>query len=210
MTAPRTARDRALVKRLVAAFSSADVALGAPLRAQLAERAEREGLLDVAYRTIDSPFGPLLLAASRAGLVRVAFEREGHDAVLARLASEISPRILRAPHRLDDAARQLSEYFAHRRQRFELPLDLQLAHGFRRAVLARLQRVAYGETASYAHIARAAGKPAAVRAVGTACARNPLPLVVPCHRIVRSDGTLGEYLGGREAKQALLALEAAA
>ncbi len=210
MTPLETSRDRALVKRLVAAFPSADVALGAPLRQQLAERAEREGLLDLAYCKVDSPFGPLLLAASRAGLVRVAFAREGHEAVLAQLASEISPRILNAPRRLDDAARQLSEYFARRRRRFELPLDLQLAHGFRRAVLTKLRRVAYGETASYAQIARAAGKPAAVRAVGTACAHNPLPLVVPCHRVVRSDGTLGEYLGGREAKQALLALEAAA
>ncbi|HEY8122575.1 MAG TPA: methylated-DNA--[protein]-cysteine S-methyltransferase [Myxococcota bacterium] len=210
MTATDTARDRALVKRLVAAFPSADVAPGAPLLERLAERAEREGLLDVAVRTIDSPFGALLLAASRAGLVRVAFAREGHAAVLAQLAAEISPRILQAPHRLDDAARQLDEYFARRRRRFELRLDLQLAHGFRRAVLMRLQRLAYGETASYARIARAAGKPAAVRAVGSACAHNPLPLVVPCHRVVRSDGTPGEYLGGRAAKQALLALEAAA
>ena len=204
------AKDRALARRLVAAFPAADVEPGAPLREQLAEHAERAGLIDVAYRTVDSPFGALLLAASRKGLVRVAFAREGHDAVLERLANEISPRILNAPRRLDAAARQLDEYFARRRTRFELPLDLQLAHGFRRAVLVRLQRIAYGETASYARVAKAAGKPAAVRAVGGACANNPLPLVVPCHRVVRSDGTIGEYLGGSQAKRALLALEAAA
>jgi len=202
--------ERAVARRMLDAFSNDDdVASAAALHAQLAERAEREGLLDVAYRTIDSPFGALLLAASRAGLVRVAFAREGHAAVLERLASEVSPRILRAPQRLDAAARQLDEYFARRRKRFELPLDLQLARGFRRAVLVRLQRIAYGETTSYAQLARAAGKPAAVRAAGSACSHNPLPLVVPCHRVVRSDGTFGEYLGGHEMKRALLEMERA-
>ena len=177
---------------------------------RLAARAERAGLVDVAWRTCESPFGPLLLAATRRGLVRVAFEREGHDAVRAALAAELGPRVLRAPRRLDAAARQLDEYFAGRRRRFELPLDLRLAHGFRRRVLAQLRRIPFGATASYASVARAAGSPAAVRAVGSACARNPLPLVVPCHRVVRSDGTIGEYLGGSAAKQALLALESAA
>jgi methylated-DNA-[protein]-cysteine S-methyltransferase len=207
----RLKNERAVARRLFSAFSSADdAAASAALHARLAQRAEREGLLDVAYRTIDSPFGALLLAASPSGLVRVAFAREGHAAVLERLADEISPRILRAPQRLDAAARQLDEYFARRRKRFELPLDLQLARGFRRAVLVRLQRVAYGETTSYAQLARAAGKPAAVRAAGSACSHNPLPLVVPCHRVVRSDGTFGEYLGGPETKRALLELESAA
>jgi len=210
MKAHVSPNDRDVVRRLVAAFPSGDVAPSSALRAQLAARAEREGLLDLAYRTVESPFGPLLLAASRSGLVRVAFAREGHAEVLERLASEISSRILLAPQRLDDAARQLDEYFERRRKRFELALDLQLAHGFRRTVLTRLQRIAYGETTSYAQLARAAGKPAAVRAAGSACAHNPLPLVVPCHRVVRSDGTIGEYLGGSQAKRALLALEAAA
>ena len=174
---------------------------------RLAARAGRAGLLDVAWRSCESPFGPLLLAATRRGLVRVAFEREDHDAVLAALAAELGPRILRAPRRLDAAARQLDEYFAGGRRRFELALDLRLAQGFRRRVLARLRRIPFGATASYASVARAAGSPAAVRAVGSACAHNPLPIVVPCHRVVRSDGAIGDYLGGSGTKLALLALE---
>ena len=166
--------------------------------------------LDIVYRTVDSPIGLLLLAAGPEGLVRVAFDAEGHDAVLALLAERISPRILRSPGRLDDAARQLDEYFAGRRRRFEVPVDLRLAGGFRRTVLLHLQRIPYGSTESYATVARAAGNPGAVRAVGSACSHNPVPLVVPCHRVVRSDGTIGQYLGGSEAKRALLALEAAA
>jgi methylated-DNA-[protein]-cysteine S-methyltransferase len=203
-------KDRGVVRRLQAAFPSADAALVSALHARLVERAEREGLLDVAVRTVESPLGPLLLAASRRGLVRIAFAREGHDAVLAELAERVSPRILVAPHRLDDAARELDEYFARRRRAFALQLDLSLAHGFRRDVLARLARAPYGATLSYAQLARAAGSPRAVRAAASACASNPLPLVVPCHRVVRSDGTLGEYRGGAAAKRALLALEGAA
>lgn len=179
------------------------------LRARLGEQAERDGLLDVAYRTLDTPLGPLLLAATTAGLVRVAFAREDHDAVLARLVERVSPRVLHAPARLDAAARQLEEYFAGGRRRFELPVDLQLARGFRRAVLEYLPDVSYGSTVSYAALAAATGSPRAVRAVGTACATNPVPIVVPCHRIVRSDGTPGQYGGGPEAKLTLLALEAA-
>lgn len=174
----------------------------------LADRAEAEGLLDVAYRTLDSPLGPLLVAATTDGLVRVAFDREGHDSVLARLAAEVSPRVLRAPRRLDGTARQLGEYFAGRLRAFDLPLDLRLARGFRRAVLEQLRQIPYGATASYARVAAATGSPAAVRAVGGACSHNPLPLVIPCHRVVRSDGAIGHYLGGAEAKAALLDLEA--
>jgi len=187
----------------------ADDATLARLHQRLERDAAADELLDVAYRTVDSPVGTLLLAATTVGLVRVAYDIEDHDAVLATLAGSVSPRVLRAPARLDAAARQLDEYFAGRRRRFELPLDLQLAHGFRRRVLAQLRRIAYGATASYASIARAAGSPAAVRAVGTACARNPLPLVVPCHRVVRSDGEIGAYRGGSAAKRTLLALEGA-
>ena len=179
------------------------------LRARLAAAADREGLLDVAYRTVDSPVGTLLLAATPAGVVRVAFDREDHDAVLSRLADDISPRILEAPARLDAVAAQLDDYFAGHRRTFDVPLDLRLASGFRRTVLEHLGDIAFGTTASYAAVAAAAGNPRAVRAVGTACARNPLPLVVPCHRVVRSDGAIGQYLGGVEAKLALLALEAA-
>ncbi|MGG5753902.1 methylated-DNA--[protein]-cysteine S-methyltransferase [Zafaria sp. Z1313] len=182
----------------------------AALGDRLAARAESEGLLDASYRTVDSPFGPLLLAATERGLVRVAFAAEGHEAVLGDLAARLGPRILAGGTRLDTAARQLEEYFAGRRRGFELPLDRALSSGYRREVHEYLPHIGYGSTASYAEIARATGRPRAVRAVGTACATNPLPLVVPCHRVLRSDGTLGGYLGGPEAKAALLELERAA
>ncbi len=181
----------------------------ARLHARLAVAAREQDLLDVAYRTVDSPVGPLLLAATARGLVRVAFAREGYDRALAELSDRISPRVLEAPARLDLAARELDEYFAHRRRTFDLPLDLQLASGYRREVLEQLRHVAYGTTTSYAGLAAATRSPRAVRAVGTACATNPLPLVVPCHRVVKSDGSIGNYGGGVEAKRVLLALEAA-
>ncbi|ANZ23389.1 cysteine methyltransferase [Rhodococcus sp. WB1] len=180
------------------------------LHARLILDAEAADLLDVAYRIVDTPVGPLLLAATPAGLVRVAYAAEDHEAVLARLAADISPRILAAPARLDDAARQLDEYFRGARTAFDLPLDLRLARGFRREVITHLPRIGYGRTASYAEVAAVAGSPRAVRAVGTACARNPLPVVLPCHRVVRSDGDLGRYVGGVDAKRMLLRLEAAA
>lgn len=201
-------QDDEILDRLAAAFPAAGRPTEEELCSRLAAEAEREGLLDVSYRTMDSPFGPLLLAASPEGLVRVAFEVEGHDAVLGQLASAISPRILRSPRRTDDVARQLDEYFAGRRRHFEVPLDLQLVRGFRRAVISHLRDIAYGTTESYAAVARAAGNPAAVRAAGSACAHNPIPVVVPCHRVVRSDGTIGRYLGGTEMKAALLTMEA--
>ena len=181
----------------------------ARLHERLVSAAVDAGMLDVAYRTIDTPVGALLLAATERGLVRVAFAAEDHDAVLASIAARISPRILRAPARLDDAARQLGEYFEGRRHAFDLALDLSLSTGFRRTVLAQLREIEYGHTASYAAVAVAAGSPRAVRAVGSACATNPLPVVVPCHRVVRSNGTIGQYLGGTDAKRALLRLEAA-
>ena len=180
------------------------------LRQRLADAANAAGLLDVAYRTLDTPVGTLLLAATPQGLVRVAYAREDHDRVLERLARDVSPRILLAPARLDVVAREMEEYFAGRRNAFDVPLDLQLSHGFRRAVLSHLPEIGYGKTASYAALAKVAGNPKAVRAVGSACANNPLPVVLPCHRVVRSDGTLGEYVGGAEAKRALLELEVAA
>jgi methylated-DNA-[protein]-cysteine S-methyltransferase len=181
----------------------------ARLRDRLVEQAAAEGLLDIAHRTVDSPHGPLLVAATPTGIVRLAFAGEGHDAVLDRLAAEISPRVLAAPGRLDDVARQLDEYFAGSRRTFDLPLDLRLSSGFRRQVLDHLRDVPYGRTATYTAIAAASGSPRAVRAVGSACATNPVPIVVPCHRIVRTDGTIGQYLGGTEVKRALLAMEAA-
>ncbi len=200
--------DRRILDEALAARAEADRTGIDRLRARLCDDAERRGLLDVAYRILDSPIGPLLLAATRDGLVRVAFECEDHDSVLGVLAQRVSPRILRAPARLDAVAFQLDEYFAGGRQRFEVTLDLRLARGFRRLVLDQLRTIPYGATQSYARIAVASGSPRAVRAVGSACATNPVPLVVPCHRVIRSDGAYGHYLGGTEAKRALLALEA--
>ncbi len=206
-----TEMDETLQARLAPAAPDAEEAAAlARLQAVLARRAVDEDLLDVAYRDLDTPLGRLLLAATPAGLVRVAFPVEDADAVLASLADQVSPRVLRAPGRLDEVARELDEYFAGRRHAFDVPVDLQLARGFRRAVLEKLVDVPYARTVSYAELAARTGSPRAVRAVGTACALNPVPLVVPCHRVVRSDGTPGSYRGGPDAKRRLLALEAAA
>jgi methylated-DNA-[protein]-cysteine S-methyltransferase len=206
-----TEMDETLQARLAPDAPDAEEAAAlARLQAVLARRAVDEDLLDVAYRDLDTPLGRLLLAATPAGLVRVAFPVEDADAVLASLADQVSPRVLRAPGRLDEVARELDEYFAGRRHAFDVPVDLQLARGFRRAVLEKLVDVPYARTVSYAQLAARTGSPRAVRAVGTACALNPVPLVVPCHRVVRSDGTPGSYRGGPDAKRRLLALEAAA
>ncbi len=180
----------------------------ARLHDRLAAAAHVDRLLDVAYRTVDSPVGTLLLAATDQGLVRIAYQLENHDQVLQTLSERVSPRILYAPRRLDPVARQLAEYFAGDRRDFVLPLDFRLAHGFRREVLARLVMIDYGHTETYSQVAAATGHPRAVRAVGTACATNPLPVIVPCHRVLRSDGKLGGYVGGLPTKAALLSLEA--
>ncbi len=181
------------------------------LRARLAAAAEHDNLLDIAYRTVDSPVGSLLIAATPVGLVRVAFDSEGEDTVLQSLSDRISPRVLNAPARLDTVAHQLDEYFSGHRHSFDVPLDWQLSKGFRRTVLEHLAvDIGYGTTASYGTLARLSGSPRAVRAVGTTCATNPIPVVVPCHRVVRSDGTMGRYRGGPAAKRALLDLEGVA
>ncbi len=177
------------------------------LHGRLVAAATDTDLLDVAYRELDSPIGPLLVAATPVGLVRLAFCSEDRDEVLGSLAARVSPRVLRAPARLDAAARELEEYFAGRRRDFDVPVDLRLARGFRFEVLGALCAIAYGRTRSYAEIAAATGRPRAVRAVGSACATNPVPLVVPCHRVVRSDGSIGQYGGGSDAKRFLLDLE---
>lgn len=178
------------------------------LHERLAAAANREGVLDIAYRTVDSPVGELLLAATTRGLVRVAYVHvTGLEATLMELADAVSPRMLCAPRRLDVAATQLDEYFARRRTHFDVPLDFQLTRGFRREVVTHLPDIGYGQTASYSEVAAAAGSPRAVRAVGSACANNPLLVVVPCHRVVRSDGSLGQYAGGVAVKSALLHLE---
>src|SRR6516162_10250993 len=201
MSTPNRGNDVAAI--LDGAMGPTDADL-ARLHARLAARADAAGLLDVAYRTIDTPVGTLLLAATVTGLVRVAYEREGFEAVLESLVGKVSPRLLKSGTRLDPASRQLEEYFAGRRRRFDLPLDLALSTGFRRTVLTYLPGIDYGQTASYGAVAAAVSNPKAVRAVGTACATNPPPLVIPCHRVVRSDGAIGEYLGGTATKRQLL------
>jgi methylated-DNA-[protein]-cysteine S-methyltransferase len=173
----------------------------------LAERAADAGLLDIAYRTVDSPVGRLLVAATGTGVVTVGFEAEGHDHVLQRLADRLSPRILHAPSRLELVTRQLEAYFDGRLTHFDIPLDLVLSTGFRREVLERLRLVEFGHNVSYAELAALSGRPNASRAVGTACATNPIPIIVPCHRVLRSDGSLGGYAGGLAVKRFLLDLE---
>jgi methylated-DNA-[protein]-cysteine S-methyltransferase len=181
----------------------------AVVRPELGERAAAAGLLDVAFATLDAPVGGLLVAVTPAGVVRVAFALVGFDAVLSELASRVSPRVLEAPARLDAARRELEEYFDGRRTAFSLPLDWRLTRGFRGEVLRATARIPFGQTGTYRSVATAAGSPGAVRAAGTALATNPLPIVVPCHRVLRTDGTVGGYRGGASAKQALLRLEAA-
>jgi methylated-DNA-[protein]-cysteine S-methyltransferase len=174
---------------------------------RFAERAADAGLLDVAYATADSPLGQVLVAATPRGLVKVALPNEETDKVLAALAASVSPRILEHPGRLDEARRELEEYFDGRRTSFDLPVDWRLSHGFRRRVLRELPRIPYGETRTYSEIAASAGNPRAQRAAGSACGSNPVPLVVPCHRVVRTGGQIGNYGGGPEMKEFLLELE---
>lgn len=172
-------------------------------------RADHEGLVDVAVATIDSPIGTLSLAATTDGLVRVGFPREG-EGFVDELAEHLSPRVVLLPSRLDTTRRQLDEYFDGARRRFEVDVDLTLAHGFRRLVLEKLYAtVGFGQTLSYLELAELAGNPRASRAVGSAMATNPVPIVVPCHRVLRTGGALGGYGGGLEVKRYLLALEGA-
>ena len=171
----------------------------------LAERAATEGLLDVAYATVDSPLGPLVIASTPRGLVRVAYG--DHDQVLDDMARRLSPRMLEAPEQLDDERRELSEYFEGRRTAFELPIDWSLTRGFTTKVLKATARVGFGHTTSYASVAAEAGSPRAVRAAGNSLGSNPMPIVVPCHRVLRSGGALGGYTGGVERKEFLLRLE---
>jgi methylated-DNA-[protein]-cysteine S-methyltransferase len=174
---------------------------------RFAERAEADGLLDVAYTTADSPFGQLLLAATPRGLVKLSLPSYDADETLEDLARTVSPRLVEAPARLDHARRQLDDYFDGKLTEFELPLDWQLTHGFRRRAVRAISRIPYGQTRSYTQIAAGAGNERAVRAAGTACGANPIPIVVPCHRVLRSGGGLGGYGGGLPMKKALLRLE---
>jgi methylated-DNA-[protein]-cysteine S-methyltransferase len=181
----------------------------ATLKDRVLEAADAEGLVDVAYSRYEGPVGELLLAATPRGLVKVTFDVEDVDATLARLAAEVSPRVLERPARLDAARRELDEYFAGRRREFDLDLDWRLSSGFRRRVLRATARIPFGETSTYGKVAAAAGNPRAHRAAGTALGANPLPIVVPCHRVLRTGGALGGYGGGLEMKEELLRIEGA-
>jgi methylated-DNA-[protein]-cysteine S-methyltransferase len=174
---------------------------------RLVERASAEGLLDVAYTTTDSPFGTLLLAKTPKGLVRVGLPNQDADELLVDLATRVSPRVLEAPAQLDETRRELDLYFEGKLTEFDLPLDWQLSKDFRRKVLRAIAGIPYGQTRSYTQMATSAGNVRAVRAAGTACGTNPIPVVVPCHRVLRSGGALGGYGGGLPMKEALLRLE---
>jgi methylated-DNA-[protein]-cysteine S-methyltransferase len=174
---------------------------------RLAERAETEGLLDVAYANVDSPFGSLLLAATPRGLVRVGLPNYDPEETLEELAAKVSPRVLEAPAQFERTRRELDLYFDGKLTEFDLPIDWQLAHGFRGKVQRAIGRIPYGQTRTYTEMARSAGNERAVRATGTACGHNPIPIVVPCHRVLRSGGGLGGYGGGLPMKEELLKLE---
>ena len=178
---------------------------------KVAVRAAAEGLADVAYGWADSPFGRLLVAATPRGLVRLAYEYEPHDLVLEELAESISPRVLEVPDRLDEVRRELEEYFEGGRDRFDVAVDWTLVtEGFPRRVLQATARVPFGRVTTYGDVARRAGSPRAARAAGNALGSNPIPIVVPCHRVIRSGGELGGYGGGGpERKAFLLRLEGA-
>jgi len=177
------------------------------LMAGLARRANQAGLLDVAYAELDSPIGELLVFVTPRGLLRVKYADEPIEGVLAEVAERVSPRILRAPSRTDPVRRELDGYFALRRQRFNLPIDWSLVHGFAGGVLRETARIPFGDLRSYGQVAAQAGSPRAARAAGNALGSNPIPIVVPCHRVLHADGTLGGYSGGLDRKRFLLALE---
>jgi methylated-DNA-[protein]-cysteine S-methyltransferase len=175
---------------------------------RFASRASEEGLLDVAYASVDTPLGTALVAATPRGLVRVALPHEKLEHVLEELSDELSPRVLEYPKRLDEARRELEQYFEGRRDRFEMSLDWRLVHpGFQRRVLRATAKVPFGEMITYRDAAERAGNSRAYRAAGTALGSNPIPIVVPCHRVIRSGGEIGNYGGGPQMKEFLLRLE---
>jgi methylated-DNA-[protein]-cysteine S-methyltransferase len=176
---------------------------------ELVEAAARHGLVDVAYARVDSPLGPLVAAITKRGLVRLSYDYEEADQVLEELSRRISPRIFESPRRLVNLRRELDEYFDRRRMTFSFPIDWQLSSvGFTRRVLLATARVPYGAVTTYRDVARRAGSDRAARAAGNALGSNPIPIVVPCHRVVHSGGGLGGYTGGLEKKRFLLNLEA--
>jgi methylated-DNA-[protein]-cysteine S-methyltransferase len=181
----------------------------AALRAALAERAEREGLLDVAYAPFDSPIGELTVFTTRLGLAMLAYPEEDLYTAMARVAARISPRILAAPSRTDAVRRELDAYFAGDLHRFSTPVDWRLVGGFTARVLHATAEIPYGSVSTYRQVAQEAGSPRAYRAAGNALHVNPIPIVVPCHRVLPSGGRLGGYGGGVERKEFLLHLEGA-
>ena len=188
---------------------SAPADASAELVSGLAERAAEAGVLDVAYAFVDSPLGELTVAGTPRGLVRVSFPSEPADAVVENLAERLSPRVLEAPARLDRIRRELDGYFEGRRTEFGLTIDWSLTSGFYRKVLRATNRIRYGKVRTYSQVAASAGSPRAVRAAGSALGSNPMPIVVPCHRVLRTGGGLGGYGGGLEVKEYLLRLEGA-
>lgn len=199
-----------LVNELRTVAPASEAALAAALT-RFTDRATTAGLIDVAYEDHDSPFGSLRLAATAAGIVRIGLPSENPDELLDEIAHKLSPRVLRAGNpTLTEARRELDQYFAGRRRDFELPLDWSMSHAFRLEVQRTAARIPYGETVSYAELAASAGRPKAIRAAATAMATNPLPIVVPCHRVLRTGGALGNYGGGVAMKAALLELEGGA
>jgi methylated-DNA-[protein]-cysteine S-methyltransferase len=173
----------------------------------VADAAADAGLLDVAYGFVDSPFGPLLVAVGKRGLVRVAYPDRPADDVLAELAGQISPRVLESARSTEVVRRELEEYFEGRRHKFDVRVDLSAIQGFSRKVLQQTSRIPFGSVITYRDVATRAGSPRAVRAAGNALGANPVPIVVPCHRVVRTGGGLGGYTGGLERKETLLELE---
>jgi methylated-DNA-[protein]-cysteine S-methyltransferase len=177
------------------------------LHAELARRAEHEGVLDVAYGISDSPLGPLTVIVTRRGLVRLSYAHEAVDEQLDEIASRVSPRILASPERTDAVRRQLDEYFSGTRQGFDVPIDWRLVRGFAADVLRATARIPFGSVSSYREVATEAGSPNGYRAAGNALGSNPIPIVVPCHRVLHAGGGLGGYTGGLERKRYLLHLE---
>jgi methylated-DNA-[protein]-cysteine S-methyltransferase len=192
-------------KRLRSAKDYDDAAAAAASR--LTAAAETAGVLDVAYTAVDSPFGPLLAAATPRGLIRLAYPDEGQSAVLEKIAAKVSPRIMEAPGRLDEVRRELDEYFGAGRTKFEVRIDWRELAGFRRRILQATARIPFGKTLTYSEVADKAGNVRASRAAGNALGSNPIPIIVPCHRVVRTGGGLGGYTGGLDRKEFLLHLE---
>jgi methylated-DNA-[protein]-cysteine S-methyltransferase len=181
----------------------------AAVAARLTERIVADKLADIGFGPVDSPFGVLHAAATRRGLVRLAFPEESLDSLLEGLAGRLSPRIVRSPGSLDPVRRELEEYFAGRRRRFDLKLDWSLITPFARRILRKTAAIPYGGHLSYAEVAAEAGSPRGARAAGNALGSNPIPIVIPCHRVLHSGGGLGGYGGGLDRKRFLLELEGA-